>query len=130
MRIPTLPKISFVLATCTLATFAPTLSVAHADVEKGEKLFKLQCAVCHYVEPAKTKMGPSLFGIVGSKSASSEGFRYSPAMKEAGLTWDAQTLDEFLASPRKAVPRTSMAFVGQKSEEKRADLIAYLETLK
>jgi cytochrome c len=68
--------------------------------------------------------------VVGRKSGSEEGFSYSPAMKAANKTWDAATLDTYLADPRAAVPGTKMIFPGLKNETDRKNVIAYLETQK
>lgn len=74
--------------------------------------------------------GPSLFGVFGRKSAELPGFRYSPADKSAHLTWDAATLDKYLVAPRAMIPGTRMTYTGEKDPQKRADLIAYLASLK
>jgi cytochrome c len=100
-----------------------------ADVEAGKVAFK-KCALCHTTEAGKNKIGPSLFGIVGRKSASLENFNYSEAMKKFDHTWDAETLDTYLTDPRATVPGTKMIFPGIKDEKERQDVIAYLETLK
>src|SRR6516162_10125287 len=100
-----------------------------ADVEAGKVAFK-KCALCHTDEAGKNKIGPSLFGVVGRKSASVENYNYSEAMKQFDHTWDAETLDKYLADPRAVVPNTKMIFPGIKDEKERQDVIAYLETLK
>jgi cytochrome c len=100
-----------------------------ADVEAGKTAFK-KCALCHTTETGKNKIGPSLFGIVGRKSATVENFNYSEAMKNFDHTWDEGTLDEYLADPRGTVPGTKMIFPGIKEKTERDDVIAYLETLK
>ena len=100
-----------------------------ADVEAGKTAFK-KCALCHATEAGKNKIGPSLFGIVGRKAASVENFNYSEGMKKFDHTWDAETLDSYLADPRAIVPGTKMIFPGIKDEKERQDVIAYLETLK
>ena len=100
-----------------------------ADVEAGKTAFK-KCALCHTTEAGKNKIGPSLFGIVGRKSATVENFNYSEAMKKFDHTWDEGTLDEYLADPRATVPGTKMIFPGIKDKTERDDVIAYLETLK
>src|SRR5271166_6167028 len=102
---------------------------AAADVETGKTAFK-KCALCHATEAGKNKIGPSLFGIVGRKSATLENFNYSEAMKKFDHTWDEGTLDEYLADPRATVPGTKMIFPGIKDKTERDDVIAYLETLK
>jgi cytochrome c len=103
--------------------------VVAADVEEGKEQFK-KCALCHTTEPGKNKIGPSLFGVVGRKSASVENYNYSEAMKKFDHTWDPETLDKYLADPRAVVPNTKMIFPGIKDEKERQDVIAYLETLK
>jgi cytochrome c len=110
-----------------LAGTAPAL--AAGDVEAGKVVFK-KCAVCHAVEAGKNKIGPSMSGVVGRKSAGVEGFSYSTAMKAANLTWDDPTLHTYLEAPAKMVPGTKMAFPGLKVEKDRDDVIAYLATLK
>ncbi len=105
----------------------PTVASAQ-DAEAGKKLFT-KCAPCHAVGPgAKNKVGPELNGLSERKSGTVENFNYSPAMKAAGLTWDAATLDEYLADPKKKVPGNKMLFPGVKDETERADLVAYLES--
>jgi cytochrome c len=104
-------------------------SAGAADVEAGKTAFK-KCALCHTTEAGKNKIGPSLFGIVGRKSATLENFNYSEAMKKFDHTWDEGTLDEYLADPRGTVPGTKMIFPGIKDKAERDDVIGYLETLK
>jgi cytochrome c len=100
-----------------------------ADPAAGEALFKTQCGICHSPVTGKNMVGPSLFGIVGRKSGSVDGFRYSAANRAADITWSAEELDKYLTSPRDVVPGTIMTYAGLKDDTKRADLIAYLETL-
>jgi cytochrome c len=111
-----------------LAFAAPHIAAA-GDVDAGKTDFK-KCALCHTTEAGKNKVGPSLFGVVGRKSASLENYSYSEAMKKFDHTWDPQTLDTYLADPRAVVPGTKMIFPGIKDENERQDVIAYLETLK
>lgn len=101
-----------------------------ADPEAGAKIVKTQCGACHATVAGKNLVGPSLHGIVGRHSGSVEGFRYSEANKKANLTWDDKTLDTYLTNPKALVPGTTMTFAGLKSETQRADVIAYLATLK
>jgi cytochrome c len=100
------------------------------DPAQGEKLFKVKCGPCHAVEPGKTEVGPSLFGVIGRPAGGIDGFPYSPAMAKAGLTWDGPTLDRFLFDSRAVVPTTKMTFPGLKDDGERADVIAYLAVLK
>ena len=109
------------------------LAAGTAQAEGDPALGKVQynkCAACHSIKPGENKIGPSLHGIVGRPSHSVESFNYSEPMKAYSVTWDAPTLDKYLVDPRTTVPGTRMIFVGLKKEEERANLIAYLETLK
>jgi cytochrome c len=90
-----------------------------------------QCVVCHKFTPdGMNGVGPNLHGIVGKKAASIANFTYSDAMKNSGLTWDKASLEAYLTNPMKAVPGTRMAFAGISDATKRAEVIAYLESLK
>ena len=115
-----------------LTVFGIAMSAAAwaGDPAAGQAVFKTNCGVCHSVVQGKNLVGPSLFGIVGRKSGSVAGFHYSAANRDAGITWDAAILDKYLAAPREVVPGTIMTFPGLTDDEKRGDVIAYLETLR
>jgi cytochrome c len=101
---------------------------AHAagDAARGEQKF-VECGACHSLKPGVAMVGPSLSGLFGRKAGSLTDFRYSPAMRRSGITWDAQALDAFLADPQKAVPANRMPYAGLTDAAARADLVAYLE---
>jgi alcohol dehydrogenase (cytochrome c) len=105
-----------------------TQALAQGNVTEGKTVFENQCASCHSTEPGKQGFGPSLAAILGRLSGTLPGFNYTPAMVNAHLTWDAKTLDEFLASSTQKVPGTSMP-VSLPNASARADVIAYLGTL-
>jgi cytochrome c len=112
-----------------LAGSASCVSNAMAqDVDAGRHAYE-QCIACH-ASSASNGVGPGLQGIVGRASASATGFRYSPAMKRAKLTWDEKTLDAYLQNPQTVVPGNLMPFSGVEDSKQRADLIAYLKTFK
>jgi cytochrome c len=117
------------LVFAVLLLFALAGSGAAADIEAGKTTFK-KCLLCHTDQAGKNKVGPSLFGIVGRKSASLPDYNYSDAMKNFNHTWTVQTLDTYLTDPHAMVPGTKMIFPGIKDATERANLIAYLETLK
>ena len=108
---------------CLAATSAQA-----GDAAKGEAVFKSKCKMCHSTVPGKHSMGPSLAGIVGAKAASTDFPKYL-GLKSMDIVWDAAKLDAFLADPKGFVGAKTMA-VGLKKAEDRADVIAYLETLK
>jgi cytochrome c2 len=103
-------------------------ALAQGDAAAGKTVFANQCASCHTTVPGKNGFGPSLAGVIDRKSGTLAGFRYSPAMAQAGLTWDQKTLDEFLTSSTKKVPGSSMP-VALANADDRSNVIAYLETL-
>ena len=124
-----MPRLFRTAALLTLLAGVWPLSVHAADPAAGQAVFKTQCGICHSPLQGKNMVGPSLFGLIGRKSGSIEGFHYSPANKSADITWNVEILDKYLTSPREVVPGTIMTYAGLKDETKRADLIAYLETL-
>lgn len=101
------------------------------DVKKGEKLFKARAAQCHTATAGGANgVGPNLYGLVGRESGKVEGFVYSKANSESGVTWTPEVLDVYLENPKKFMPGTKMAFAGLKKAQDRADIIAYLESCK
>ena len=112
-----------------LAAVAMAAPAAAQDAKAGEKTFA-QCRACHSVVKGQNRIGPSLAGVVGRKSASVAGFNYSPAMKGKGVTWTEANLGTYLTKPSAYVPGTRMAFAGIADAKKRGDMIAYLKTLK
>jgi cytochrome c len=110
-----------------VALCAAAVPAIAADPAAGEKAFAV-CKACHRVgEGAKTAVGPELNGIVGRKAGSAEGFNYSDAMKNSGLTWDEANLAEYIKNPKEKVPGNKMAFAGVKDDAKAADIVAYLK---
>ena len=110
------------------ATFILTAGLAHADgdAKRGEKLFE-ECRACHATERGVNGVGPSLYGVLGRHAGGLEDFRYSPALKRSGITWNEQTVDTFIADPQAVVPGNRMPFAGMPDAADRADLIAYLQ---
>ena len=106
---------------------ASTGSVRAQDAAAGEKDF-LVCRACHQIGPdAKISVGPVLNGVVGRKAGTFPDYNYSPANKESGIVWTPEQLNRYLESPQAVIPHTKMIFPGLKDEQKRKDVIAYLE---
>lgn len=118
-------RISMIGILAAMAAAVATSASAEGDAAAGEKVFK-RCSTCHSLKPGDNRMGPTLAGVFGSK-AGQQKFKYSKAMAESGLIWDAETLDAYLANPAAVVKGGSMIFRVPKPED-RANLIAYLKS--
>ncbi len=103
-------------------------SIAQAqDVAAGEKVFA-QCKTCHQIgEGAKNAVGPVLNGVIGRKAGTIEGFKYSEANKNSGISWDEATFADYIKNPKAKIPGTKMIYPGLKDEQKIKDLTAYLK---
>lgn len=109
-----------------------TASGAYAagDASAGAGLFN-RCAICHSnTKGGPNKLGPNLFGVVGRRAGTYPGYSYSAAMKRAGFVWTPARLSDYLTSPQKLVPGNNMPFAGIADAKQRADIVAYLATLK
>lgn len=105
------------------------LAAAPVQAQSSPPAFA-QCASCHSTEPGKNVFGPSLHGIAGRPAGSLPGYDYSPALKRARITWNAATLDHWIASPQKTVPGTRMPFGGIQDPATRKALVGFLLSLK
>ena len=119
------------MARSCLIAFAMVLglmtSAKAQDAAAGEKDF-LVCRACHQIGPgAKIAVGPVLNGVVGRKAGTYPGYSYSTANKDSGIVWTPEELDKYLTAPQAVVPHTKMIFPGLKDDQKRKDVIAYLE---
>jgi cytochrome c len=95
----------------------------------GKGLAQQRCQICHsFTWDAPAGIGPNLVGVFGRKAGAAK-FPYSPAMANASIVWTAPALDKYLAGPTKAVPGTRMVLAVPDARQ-RADIIAYLRTLK
>jgi len=100
---------------------------AAQDSAAGEKVF-VKCKACHQIgESARNGVGPNLNGLIGRRSGSVEGYNYSDANKNSGLTWDEATFRDYIKNPRAKIPGTKMAYAGLQNETEIDNLIAYLK---
>ncbi len=114
-------------ALAALAVVAATAESRAQDAAAGERVFA-QCRACHQVgETAKNAVGPTLNGLFGRTAGTIEGYNYSPANKNSGLTWDEATFRDYIKDPRAKIPGTKMVYAGLKDEKRIDDLIAYLK---
>ena len=97
------------------------------DAGAGERVYA-QCRACHQIgEGARNIVGPQLNGLFGRKAGTVEGYTYSAANKNSGLTWDDATFRDYIKDPRAKIPGTKMVYAGLKDEQRITDLIAYLK---
>ena len=97
------------------------------DLAAGENSFK-KCLPCHSVgADAKNKVGPVLNGLEGRKSGTIEGYSYTEANKNSGITWGEDVFREYIKDPRAKIPGTKMVFAGIKSDNEIGNLWAYLK---
>src|SRR5215207_6119577 len=114
----------FLAAALVAGASAPALA---QDAAAGEKVF-VQCRACHQIgETAKNAVGPILNGLFGRKSGTIEGYSYSSANKNSGITWDEVTFREYIKDPKAKIPGTKMVYAGLKDEKRIDDLIAFLK---
>lgn len=113
----------------TPAASAPAATQAAAASGAAAPAAFAVCRSCHAVEAGRNGVGPTLFGIAGSKAGEVPSYAFSPALKASGITWTRENLDTWLQGPMKMVPGTKMV-IGVPDPEKRAAILDYLETLK
>lgn len=103
---------------------------APAVAEDGVALFVKNCQTCHVIaKDGGVRTGPPLWGVMGRKAGSIEGFSYSAALKASGIVWTAETLDQWLTFPKKMVQGTTMLYRQTKPEIRKA-IIDYIATQK
>ena len=125
------------LATASLAGVLPAFAQSTAarewvnpppgDAQKGAALYQQHCTACHAID--SNKIGPAHRGVVGRRVGSLPGYKYSSELAASRLRWTPQTLNVWLGDPEELVPGQRMGFEVENAQE-RADLIAYLATLK
>jgi cytochrome c len=114
-----------------LAAFAAIMALAGTALAADPPAAFTPCKACHKVEAGANGVGPSLFGVVGSKAGTAAaGFKYSPAMTGWGKTWDDASLAAYMANPKEAIPGNKMVFAGVKNPADITALIDYMKTLK
>ena len=113
----------------TLFVIAASTAVSSAlaqDADAGKTSFN-KCLACHAVgDGAKNKVGPVLNGLDGRKSGTVEGYSYSDANKNSGITWNKDQFLDYIKDPKGKIPGTKMVFAGIKNEKEANDLWAYL----
>lgn len=113
-----------VLLLVVAAATGPAL--AGGDVERGREAYEARCGGCHSVQA--DRVGPRHAGLMGRRAGSVAGFDYSPALQRSGITWNATTLERWLADPEALVPGQRMGY-RLADAQARADIVAYLAAL-
>ncbi len=123
------------LALAFVAVLAAGPAMAEGDPAKGKKIFK-KCKICHAVvlKDKRKRIGPNLVGVFGRKAGTAPGFKKYTGLKGADFVWDEAHLDEYLANPKKFIKKIggkkSKMILKTKKASQRANIIAYLKTLK
>jgi cytochrome c len=117
---------STLVVIAAMATASGAMAQDAADPAAGKTSFN-KCLACHAVgEGAKNKVGPELNGINGRKSGTAEGYSYSEANKNSGITWNKEQFLDYIKDPKAKIPNTKMVFAGIKNEKEANDLWAFL----
>jgi cytochrome c len=135
-RIPAVPGFALPTSVATAPAAAPAAPeeplpalLAKADAKKGAQDAKI-CQTCHNFEKgAGPKIGPPLYGVVGRPIASVAGFAYSDSLKGVGGNWTYEEINKMITNPKSVAADTKMTFPGEKDAQRRADILAYLQTL-
>jgi cytochrome c len=102
-----------------------------ADAAKGQKIVEV-CKQCHtFDKGGANKIGPNLFGVMSEKIAQVPGYTFSSALlADKDQKWDPEKLNVWLYKPQQFAKGTKMTFAGLPKAQDRADVIAYLQSLK
>jgi cytochrome c len=95
------------------------------QLASGKELFERRCGGCHALD--HDKEGPRLAGVYGRTAGSVDTFEYSDALKKSNITWNDESLENWLIDPGQLVPNNNMAFHLENAGERR-NIIAYLKT--
>lgn len=119
--------LKWVLAAAAIA--AAPFTASAQDVEAGAAVFK-KCAACHQVgADAKNGLGPSLNCVAGKAAGHHEGFAYSEAVKNSGITWTDDNLLHWMEKDDAVIKGNKMIFpAGVKNEDDRKNLLAYIKS--
>ncbi|TXD98665.1 c-type cytochrome [Psychrobacter frigidicola] len=100
------------------------------DADNGALIYEDACSQCHQLNPGSNKKGPQLMNIYGAPAAELADYKYSEGLSNSGWIWDAETLDPYIADAEKAMADSKMLADPMPDASERADVIAYLSTLR
>ena len=110
---------------------AATAQATVGTVAGGKIVAKKHCIVCHTFEKGgKIVYGPNLFGMYGKPAGAIKGYPYSKALLKSGLIWNDKNLVGFLANPEQFLKGTKARFPGLETAKQKADILAYMKTLR
>ena len=120
------PTLSALVALAAMISAVSGALAQDIDLAAGKSSFN-KCLACHAIgEGAKNKVGPELNGLDGRKSGTAEGYSYTDANKNSGITWNEAQFKEYIKDPKAKIPGTTMAFAGIKSENEINNLWAFV----
>jgi glucose/arabinose dehydrogenase len=129
MRIARSASLPALVALSLMGSVVHAADAPPSSTERGRMLFQQACALCHAAGPGMPGgQGPSLVGVTGRRAAAVANFPYTPALTASGLTWDASTLDRYMANPTATVPGTNMVVQVANADDRR-EIIAFLATV-
>ncbi len=119
-----------VLAITAMTALPTAVTAQEGNAEAGKGVFDFRCTSCHNAdEGGGNGIGPALFGAFGAPVGGRDiGYSFSGALADSGKTWDAESLDAWLTSPRSFIPGNKMNFGGLNYADDRKDLIAFLKS--
>lgn len=100
------------------------------DADNGALIYEDACGQCHQLNPGSNKKGPQLLNIYGAPAADLADYNYSEGLATSGWIWDADTLDPYIADAEKTMADSKMLADPMPDASERADVIAYLSTLR
>ncbi|WP_201527388.1 c-type cytochrome [Psychrobacter frigidicola] len=100
------------------------------DADNGALIYEDACGQCHQLNPGSNKKGPQLMNVYGAPAADLADYNYSEGLTASGWVWDAETLDPYIADAEKAMTDSKMLADPMPDAGERADVIAYLSTLR
>ncbi|MGO9005450.1 MAG: c-type cytochrome [Beijerinckiaceae bacterium] len=122
------------IATIAISLFAVAAYVRPgmaADADAGQAIFNQKCKICHQIGPsAKNFVGPELNGLAGRKTGAVEGYNYSDANKNSGITWSEEEFKKYITNPKVVIPGTKMVFAGLPKDSDRDNLWAFISQFK
>jgi len=102
-------------------------ALVEADYAKGRTAFQQRCSACHTLAADSSNLlGPNLWQMMGRKAGSMEGFAFSAAMNESGVTWTPASLLAFISDPDNFIPDNRMMIPEPVPEADRIPMLSFI----